>query len=315
MVGNDTDPLVIYIINNYNAFISFINNIPTTKTMKNIPTNVLRSFVTVVDLGGYTQAAELLGRSQPAISLQIKRLEELVEEKLFSRNKQKLELTAAGQRLLTHARRLLQLNDEIIREFTKPVMSGRIHLGIPSEFATTLLPKIVGRFAKAYPDVTLEVTSALSKQLLSEPLKRGFDLILALHDKPTTKKQGHIKTEELVWVSSHGHSAHESDKVLLIAAPEGCIYRKRAIKQLRLHKIPWQMVYTNPDLNGIQAAIEEGLGVTALAKSTVPEGLDIIKASEQLPSLGTLGISLSFPHKQSSDASVRLGEFIKASLV
>jgi len=283
--------------------------------MKNLPMDVLRSFVTVADVGGYTQAAELLGRSQPALSLQIKRLEEILQTRLFSRNKQRLEVTEAGQRLLEYARQILAINDEILNEFTAPSMTGSIHLGIPSEFATTLLPKVVGRFAKAYPNVTLEVTSALSKELLSEPSKRKFDLILALQDKPNPKQTGFIKEESLVWAIDTEHDVYRKDKVSLIAAPDGCIYRKRALKALRKHKIAWQMVYTNPDLNGIEAAITEGLGVTVLAKSTVSPALDYLKTTEKLPPLGAIGISLVYPKKNSSEATIRLGEFIKASLL
>lgn len=280
--------------------------------MKNLPTDLLRAFVTVIELGGFTQAAEWLGRSQPAVSLQIKRLEQLVEQTLLIRSGQQLELSQAGQLLFRYAKQILAINDEAVAQFSKTAVSGKIHFGIPSEFATTLLPKIVGRFAQAYPNVTLEVTCALSKQLLSEPHR--YDLILALHDDPSTAGDNLVKEDELVWVTGTDHDAHLQLPLPLIVAPEGCIYRKRGAEQLKGNHRDWRIVYTIPDLTGIQAAINEGLGVTVLAKSTVPENLRILKPSEKLPKLGKVGISLIHQSNESSEAISRLMEFVKASL-
>ena len=280
--------------------------------MKNLPTDLLRAFVTVIELGGFTQAAEWLGRSQPAISLQIKRLEQLVEQTLLIRSGQQLELSQAGQLLFRYAKQILAINDEAVAQFSKTAVSGKIHFGIPSEFATTLLPKIVGRFAQAYPNVTLEVTCALSKQLLSEPHR--YDLILALHDDPSTAGDNLVKEDDLVWVTGIDHDAHLQRPLPLIVAPKGCIYRKRGAEQLKGNNRDWRIVYTIPDLTGIQAAINEGLGVTVLAKSTVPENLRILKPSEKLPKLGKVGISLIHQSNESSEAISRLMEFVKASL-
>jgi len=282
--------------------------------MKNLPMDVLRSFITVAELGGFTPAGELLGRSQPAISLQIKRLEEMTSTHLFSRSSQGLKLTQQGETLFKYANDILALNDEALNTFLKPTLRGRVRFGIPSEFATTLLPKIVGRFAKAYPNVTLEVICDLSKSLLSEERANQFDLILALHDNPSNKHRGQVKADELVWVSSPDQHAHEKEAVPLIVAQEGCIYRHRAIQSLRKVNQDYRVVYTIPDLAGIKAAIEEGLGVTVLAKSTVPDNLKIIKPSEKYPKLGTVGISLIYDHKDPNEAMKRLVEFVATSL-
>lgn len=282
--------------------------------MKNLPTDLLRAFVTVVELGGFTPAADWLGRSQPAVSLQIKRLEQLVGQTLLIRSGQQLELSRAGQLLFRYARQILALNDEAVAQFSKTAVSGKIHFGIPSEFATTLLPKIVGRFAQAYPNVTLEVTCALSKQLLSETERRRYDLILALHDDPAMAGHNLVKEDELVWVTGADHDAHLQSPLPLIAAPEGCIYRKRGIQRLQESLRDWRIVYTIPDLTGIQAAIEEGLGVTVLARSTVPENLRVLKPTEKLPRLGRVGISLIEQSPEPGEAIARLMDFVKASL-
>lgn len=281
---------------------------------KNLPMDVLRSFVTVAELRGFTQAGELLGRSQPAISLQIKRLEDIAGSPLLKRSGQQLDLTQSGRILFDYAKKILAMNDEALSRLIKPTVSGRIHFGIPSEFATTLLPKIVGRFAQSYPSVTLEVTCDLSKNLLRGKLDKPFDLILALHNDPGALRNDLLKVEELVWVTSTDHQAHLQPVVPLIAAPEGCIYRNRGVQALNHASQSWRIVYTIPDLTGIQAAIEEGLGVTVLAKSTVPNNLQIIKPSEKFPKLGKIGVSLNYQSKNTNDAIVRLVEFVKTSL-
>ncbi len=279
--------------------------------------DVLRTFVTVAQLQGITRAGEQLGRSQPAISLQIKRLETQLDTKLFLRDGHVLSLNDAGTRLFDYAQRILLLNDEAVSHFTAPLIGGTVRLGIPSEFATTLLPKVVGRFAKVYPEVALEVTSNLSANLMVGYTKGHFDLVLALHDKGRKKQPGKVKDDDLVWVSqtSDVTSLLSNDApVPLIVAPNGCIYRKRALQALKAAGQAWHIVYTNPDLTGIKAAIEEGMGVTALARSTVPESLHILKPTAALPALGKITISLLHRHNDGNEAANRLLQDIHASL-
>ena len=283
--------------------------------MKNLPMDLLRAFVSVAQLNSFTKAGEILGRSQPAMSLQIQRLEELVDEPLLSRIGKNLELTEAGESLYDYANQILTLNDLAISQLSKSSISGKIRLGIPSEFATVLLPKIVSRFAKAYPNVTLEVNCELSKQLLSKEGKASHDLILALEDKPSAIGSNLVKTDDLVWVASADHNAQKVSTVPLIAAAKGCIYRHRAIRVLDKSQQPWQIVYTNPDLTGIQYAIQEGLGVTVLAKSTVPTNLKILSPSARFPDLGKVGISLICSSRNKKNEAVNLLiEFLKTSL-
>jgi DNA-binding transcriptional LysR family regulator len=283
--------------------------------MKNLPMDLLRAFVSVAQLSSFTKAGEILGRSQPAMSLQIQRLEDLVDEPLLNRIGKNLELTDAGEHLYDYANQILTLNDLAISQLSKSSISGKIRLGIPSEFATVLLPKIVSRFAKAYPNVTLEVNCELSKQLLSKEGKASHDLILALEGKPSAIGSNLVKTDDLVWVASADHNAQKVSTVPLIAAAEGCIYRQRAIHVLDKSRQPWQIVYTNPDLTGIQYAIQEGLGVTVLAKSTVPNNLKVLSPSARFPALGEVGISLICSSRSKKNEAVNLLiEFLKTSL-
>ena len=280
---------------------------------KNLPMDVLRSLVTIVELGGFTQAGDALGRSQAAISLQIKKLEQMVGEPLFDRKSSSVKLTATGEMLLDYSRQILTLNDRALRELQQPAIEGRVRLGIPSEFATTLLPRIIGRFAAENPNVTLEVNCDLSRNLLVAMDKGEYDLVLGLHRTPSEAGKNLIMTDDLVWVRGKDFALDEV-QVALIAAPEGCIYRSSATNALNENKINWKVIYTIPDLAGIRSALEEGLGVTVLARSTVPRNLHASSKTDKLPVLGKIGISLIAASGDAGAACQALQAHIKTAL-
>ena len=283
--------------------------------MKNLPMDLLRAFVSVSQLRSFTKAGELIGRSQPAVTLKIKRLEELVDQKLFLRGRKSLELSDSGIALYNYAKQILTLNDLAISQISKSTVHGKIRLGIPSEFATVLLPKIISRFAKAYPNVALEVNCELSKYLLTRAGRESHDLILVLADQDTDLDGDLVKTDELVWVSSKKFNRTKKDAIPLIVASEGCIYRHTAMTGLSNASLSWKIVYTNPDLTGIQYAIQEGLGVTVLSRSIVPENLHILSASAGLPSLDRVSINIICNEQRSNDEAIELlKEFLTASL-
>ena len=283
--------------------------------MKNLPMDLLRAFVSVSQLRSFTKAGELLGRSQPAVTLKIKRLEELVDQRLFLRGGKSLELSDSGVALYNYAKQILALNDLAISQISKSTVHGKIRLGIPSEFATVLLPKIISRFAKAYPNVALEVNCELSKYLLTRAGREGHDLILVLADQDADLDGDLVKTDELVWVSSKKFNRAKEDTVPLIVASKGCIYRHNAMTGLSNASLSWKIVYTNPDLTGIQYAIQEGLGVTVLSRSIVPENLHILSATAGLPSLDRVSINIICNEQRGSDDAIELlKEFLTASL-
>lgn len=281
--------------------------------MKQLSLDNLRTFVTVVDLGGFAKAGEKLGRSQPAVSLQIKRLEQQLSKRLFGKQGQRQIVNQDGLNLYKSAQTMLDLNDAIFRQFQPISLKGRLRLGIPSEFATTLLPSIIGEFGKLYPDVSLEVTSALSKTLLEDTNLQGFDLVLALVDPDVDVEGQVLLIDELVWVGE-GSLANPQGTLSLVLAPDGCVYRSRVISKLKQQTKQWRISYTNADLSGITAAIKQGLGISALAKSSVPRQLDIIK-HKHLPELGAIKICLFKGNSQHPQASKKLAEFIQSKLV
>lgn len=280
--------------------------------MKQLSLDNLRTFVSVIEQGGYAKAGEWLGRSQPAISLQIKKLEEQLDKKLFTKVGQRHLPSVDGNWLYPKAKELLALNDDIFRSINPTPLSGRLRLGIPNEFASTLLPGLIGEFSKRYPDVSLEVTSSLSRDLLHKSKRDEFDLILALVG-PHEQTEGEVILEDdMVWVGDKAKPL-AGDMIPLVLAPDGCIYRSRVIEQLKQQTRPWKIAYTNADLSGLTAAITEGLGITALAKSSKPTNLHVMN-DRRLPQLGKVNICLFNQDTQHPKISRTLADFFVSRL-
>ncbi|KUJ84493.1 hypothetical protein AVO43_02000 [Microbulbifer sp. ZGT114] len=233
---------------------------------------------------------------------------------MLLRSGRSLNLTESGLRVFEQARKILALNDELVFEFSGNSVTGKLHLGIPSEFASALLPRIIGNFSQSYPDVSLEITSDLSRNLLAKGRRDSFDLILALQEESQETDGKLVIKDDLVWVASHKHSAQLLKPLPLVLAPKGCVYRKRAESVLKSAGIESRNIFTIPDLSGIQSALEAGLGITALTRSTVPESLRVLRPSRNLPKLGEIAIGLHFKSRRPSQAAVRLAEHLQSGL-
>ncbi len=280
----------------------------------NLPIDLLRTFVAVAELGSFTRAGELLGRSQPAISLQIKRLEALLNMPLFLRDSRSLRQTDGGQELFEYARRILALNDEAVACLIHPKIRGNLHLGIPNEFAASFLPDILRRFAQSHPEVEVQVTCDLSVNLLRRLQQKHFDMVLALHSAHEVHSPDAVWMEDVVWVGAPGFSLQANSPLPLIVAPEGCVYRARIIQALNDGARSWRIAYTSPNFSGIYAGVLAGLGVTAVARSTVPEGLRVLGVAERLPTLPGVDMGLHYNREALSLASQRLIEHIRSHI-
>jgi DNA-binding transcriptional LysR family regulator len=167
----------------------------------NLDIDLVRSFVTIVSLGNFTRAAQALGLQQSTISLQIRRLEEQIGGKLLERSPQSVALTAEGETFFDYARRMLDLNDEMVARLQEPAMRGLVRLGAPEDFATRHLPDVLARFAQAYPQVDLEVTCDLTMNLIERFRKGAFDLALIKRERSIEIPGTRVWREPLVWVT------------------------------------------------------------------------------------------------------------------
>lgn len=240
----------------------------------NLDIDLVRSFVTIVSLGNFTRAAQALGLQQSTVSLQIRRLEQLVGGTLLERSPQSVALTAEGEMFFDYARRLLDLNDEMVARIREPAIRGLVRLGAPEDFATRHLPDVLARFAHAYPQVDLEVTCDLTMNLIERFRKGAFDLALIKRERSIEIPGTRVWREPLVWVT--GGADLRQSVLPLAVSPKPCVYRKRATEALDRAKRSWRVAYTCGSLAGTLAAVRARLGVTVLPKDMVPPDLHVV---------------------------------------
>ncbi|MCE9664957.1 LysR family transcriptional regulator [Halomonas sp. M5N1S17] len=282
--------------------------------MKNIPTDLLRTFVTIKDLGGFTSAGELLGRSQPAISLQIKKLESLLDTQIFVRGTS-LELTEDGEYLYHAARQILEVNDMVVSRLGGANVSGKVRLGIPNDFELAFLPKALRNLARTYPEIMVEVDCDISKVIYQKYQKHVYDICLVMEPERVQEDRDKrdYRLDQLTWVMSPGNLA-ELDLIPLVTYPQGCIYRAMLESSLERADRKYRIAYTTPSLLGIMSAVEEGLGLTAMASSVVPSHLSTAIETKQLPSLGSVSIGLYYRERELSVATRHVLDFLRAGL-
>ena len=221
--------------------------------------DLLRSFVSVVDAGGFTRAGERVHRTQSTVSQQIKRLEEQVGRPLLQRNGKQATLTEEGERLLSYARKILALAQEARDVVARPVGDGIVRLGIPEDFAAYRLAELLSDFVRARPTLRLDVSSGRSVGQ-KRALELG-ELDIALYKRNAGDGNAIAAwPERLQWVTSRKHPVDlMRDPVPLAVAEQGCLYRNRLIHAIEAAGRSWHIAYTSPNLPGIQAAVSVGL--------------------------------------------------------
>jgi len=262
-----------------------------------IPTDLLRTLLVLVDSQSFSRTGEEIGRSQSAVSLQMQRLQDIVGTPILINTGKTLALTSQGEILHEYAKRIVALNDECIGRLRGDVLTGTIKIGIPSDFALSYLSRILGRFSEANANVTFAVTCELSGELTRMLERRAFDVVLAVYDGKPSAYLTDLWREPVVWVSSRTHDLRKKRPLPLVLFPDGCQYRMRVLNALRKHQMPFKIVYSSSNLAGNQAAIESGLGLTAISKSTVPPALRPLARCKELPDLDEVDVGLFWnPH-------------------
>ncbi|NEW89730.1 LysR family transcriptional regulator [Rhodopseudomonas sp. WA056] len=267
----------------------------------------MRSFVSVVEAGGFTRAGERVHRTQSTVSQQIKRLEDDLGRQLLDRSGKDVIPTEAGERLLSYARRLLALAEEARDVVARPGNEGAVRLGIPEDFALYRLPRLLGSFSRARPGLRLDVRADQSLNLKRD-LERG-DLDLALL-KRETGGSGAIAVwpERVYWVNSKNHPCNaKASSVPLIFFPGGCLYRTRAIHAIETTGRRWHMAYTSSSLAGIQAAVAAGLGLSILSEISIQADHRKLTARDGFPPIDRTELAL-IAGPQASPATLRLAE-------
>ncbi|QDL96074.1 LysR substrate-binding domain-containing protein [Rhodopseudomonas palustris] len=278
------------------------------RRLTNLDLDLARTFVAIAAMGNFTRAAQSLRLQQSTVSLQMQRLEDALGQSLMQRSPQGVRLTAEGEIFLGYARRMLELNDEVVARVLEPQMRGVVRLGTPEDFATRHLPDVLARFAHAYPAVALEVTCDLTLHLIDKFGKGAFDLALVKRERTGNGGGIRVWREPLVWVTVDRRAIDTGRPLPLVVSPTPCVYRKRAVDALDRARRPWRIAYTCGSLAGSLAAVKAGLGVTVLPKDMVPADLDTIDGAP-LPDLKDTEIALLHAPDLSPPAQ-RLSEHI-----
>lgn len=276
---------------------------------------VLRSFVQGVELGSFARAAERLNRSTSAVSAQLKRLEDQAGRPLLRKSGRGTALTETGEVMLGYARRLLELNDEAAAAVRGVELEGRVRLGLQEDFGETLLPAVLGRFARAHPKLRIEARIARNAELLDGVNHGKLDLALAWEGEQSSPHVERLARLPLRWIGSADARSSKlrrrGEALPLVVLDAPCLVRRAAIDALDRAGIAWRIAFTSASLAGTWAAVTAGLGVSVRTTLGLPAGVRALTAKDAgLPALPMLGLALHRADAEPSPAVTRLAEIL-----
>ncbi|WP_300015714.1 LysR family transcriptional regulator [uncultured Roseobacter sp.] len=251
--------------------------------MRNLDITTLRSFVAVADAGGVTRAAGFLHLTQSAVSMQLKRLEELLDVELLDRSGRTIALTASGEQLLVYARRMVALNDEVIGRLTDQAYEGEITLGVPHDIVYPAIPQVLKRFHAAFPRVKVQLVSSYTRALKDQFGRGECDLILTTEN--TLEPGGTtLCRKPLLWIGAPGGAAWRCQP-LNLAFGRRCTFRPRVVEALDTAGIEWEVIVETDSDRTIEATVSADLAVHTMIEGTEPPHLERIDHGGALPEL------------------------------
>lgn len=259
----------------------------------NIDMDLLRTFVMGVRLGSFSKAAARIGRTQSAISLQIRRLEQQVGAVLFYRDGRGLSLNDDGKTLFNYAERLLDLNDEAIEVLAKKEVEGEVRLGIPPDLAETWLPQMLARFSRLHPGVQMEARVDRNASLLQDIAEHRLDVALVWARGTLDEKMPgeHVTRLPMSWIGAEDSLHVASERLPLVLMGEPCLFRAHGLAALQSADVQWRVAFTSSSLAGLWAATSAGLGITIRTPAALPQGLHVL-TGPALPDLGMVDLRL-----------------------
>lgn len=258
--------------------------------MRNLDLTALRSFVAVADTGGVTKAAGFLNLTQSAVSMQLKRLEESLNVALLDRSSRVIALTPAGEQLLSYARRMLDLNDEIYGRLTSVDYEGEVVLGVPHDIVYPAIPDVLQKFATAYPRVRVQLLSSFTRGLKSQFARGEVDIILTTEAGLEPGGET-LASLPLVWVGAPGGTAWKH-RPLRLAYEGNCIFRVGVQRRLDEASIPWEMAVESDSTRTIEATVSADLAVHTMLAGTEPRHFERVQHGGALPELGGMNINM-----------------------
>ncbi len=266
---------------------------------RNLEISWLKTFVTVAHTGSMTQATELLFRSQSAISMHIKNIEETLGRKVFNRDIRRLTLTPAGKELMHHAQKILSVYSEAMQSLIGSDVRGALSLGLPDDYVKQYLPRLLRTFSEKYPSIEISLICEPSLSLIPKAEAGELDVAIVTRDKPD---RGHfLFSEPLVWTGSE--TCHLLDRTPLPVAmyEYGSEARRKVLRALDTLEGGYRVVYSSPYIAGQIAAVESGMAVAVLTQCSVPEHLTVLR-SPQLPTMPSLDVAVLAGERSASKA-------------
>jgi DNA-binding transcriptional LysR family regulator len=281
-------------------------------TRTNLDLDTLRTLAVAYDLGGLAQAANRLGRTPSAISLQMKRLQDDLGTVLFRKRGRGLALTEAGEVALTHARRILAMHDELLDSIQGASLAGNIRIGCPQDFAS-ILPSVLSQFASFYPRMQVELLIEGNSSLAEAIEKSRIDLAVVIghEDRSAAQTVGKL---EIVWIASSAFVPPQGQPMPLAVLGPQCAFRKCVIQHLDETGMPYRIAASSPSLDGLWAALLGGLGITARTRFNLSEGLLSAGSLFGLPSLGSLPVTLHRKADSGGGAADRMAALLVEAL-
>jgi DNA-binding transcriptional LysR family regulator len=263
--------------------------------MINIPTELLRTLVAVVDLRSFTKAANSLGVTQPAVSAQIKRLQALLDCEVLDKSAPGVSLTQSGELVVNYARRLLSINDQIVDLSTPRLGSRSLRIGVPGDFLTPVLPKLLTEIRTQYPDIRLLLRSDLFDAMARDLRHGDLNLLIGLSETGVELDARHQWTEPMVWVRSPSFTLDPDAPVPLVTLAEGYALHRAAVAALSRAQRSFEVVFVGQSKASIVEAVRAGMGVAAVSKRRADIPGIAVWDNAPLPPLASLycGIYLS----------------------
>lgn len=280
--------------------------------LPNLDIDQLKTFLAIADVGNFTRAADEVNKTQSAVSMQMKRLEDVLGRPLFARDGRGSRFTHDGERLVQYARRIVALSDEAVAAFTKPDITGTVRFGTPDDYADIFLPEVLARFNRTHPLVTVDV-ECYSSAVLNDRVQRG-ELDLSILTFYGERNGEHVRREELVWATSARHSLHLLEELPLAVSHTGCVWRKLVVEALESVGRKYRIAYSSPNSSTLNAAVLQGLAIAAMPEICLRPGMRILTEADGFPKLGVFDIGMIRKPGKLSSAVEALARHVQEGL-
>ena len=262
-------------------------------TLMSAPLDIdqLQTFVAIADAGSFTKAADRVFKTQSAVSMQMRRLEERIRKPLFVKDGRGNRLTPEGEKLLNYARRMIRLNNEAVAAFDDNRLEGTLRIGTPDDYADRYMPEIIQRFARSHPNVELYIVCEPSVDLAEKMARGELDIALVTHN-PLERESEVVRTEPLCWVTSANHPLPENAPVPLAVGRRDCQWRRLACASLDAIGREYQILFTSWSSTVVASAVLAGMAVSVLPESALRTGMKVLGQPDGFPPLAPVQIGI-----------------------